>query len=236
MRLKNSFAPLTIIVGIVTFVTGALGLTLHLGTVTNTACRFEDVELCRFLDKGKTVNRLLKNGYIVKSTTIDAQGKKNEEVWEVAGENKAHVVNYEGGKETFNMIIIDNDLYVKDYLDGMWWKKPIDQAEKEGKLNIEKIVKNKQLEFKEIDGDISYQKLNGEKCRNSQCLRYKIVNNRSETDGDQYLLFDDQDYLLRKIQRQMANGSISEFTIDYELPTIEEPISAKEAADNQNVF
>jgi hypothetical protein len=236
MQLKNGFTPLTIIVGVVAFIASALGFNGKFAQNKNQACRFQDIELCRFLDKGPTVGSLLQKGYSVRSTTIDSLGNKNEEQWDVVGDNRAHVVNYQNEEEIFNMIIINDDLYVKDYSDGLWWKKPIDAAEKEGKLNIEKIAKNKQREFREIDGEINYQRLPAEECQNSLCLKYKIITSRSENQENQYLLFDDREYLLRKIKREMADGSINEFTIDYQLPVIDEPSLLKAANTNQNIF
>jgi hypothetical protein len=231
---KNfGFVPVTIVLSVMTFL--AAGASGYLFFVNQNSCKFDDKDLCQFLDRGNQTNEYIKHGYTVKSTTIDQDEKKTETLWENESTNRIHIVNNNDGEETLNMMIIDNDLYVKDYIDDYWWKKPVATEKTIGneEINIDNIVKTKQAEFKNLN-DLQYQKIGKENCDNDYCFKYLVIDpSKSEK---QYLYFSSQDYLLRKLRTENNNGSISEFVISYKTLLVQEPTLVKEADLDQNIF
>jgi len=188
------------------------------GQPLSSNCRFNDKDLCRFMNNFKG----LENMSVSSSTMVN--GKKTESTMEIQGTDKSHITTTVDGKEESNYISISNTTYMKDYSDNKWWKTTTDVKNNEGgnidwKAEFEKSVNDSQ-------DKTTYKKISKEACGKLTCLKYQVID-PNNTEVTQYMWFDTKEYLLRKT-RDEAKGVVTEATFSYDKENIQEPSPVKE--------
>jgi hypothetical protein len=156
--------------------------------------------------------------------TTDKEGKSFESTFETEGKDKTHMVSLMNGKEFSNTIMIGDTSYDKDYTDNKWWKRTIKDSSEKEKLNVEPEYETNFEDSKEVD-KTTYKKNGKEKVGKYNCFKYQIIN--PEIADTTYLWFDDQQYLLRKMSSESAEGKM-EAIYAYDKVSINEPSPTKE--------
>lgn len=198
---------------------GGLGL--------NSNCKYNDPDLCKFLNKMMTGD-FMKNGFSGNTTMTDKSGKKTLSRIESQGE-KMQMVTSVDSKETFNFIKIGDTTYMKDYSDGKWLKQVTPKVETTpgASQNFQQAgVEEFKNMFKEQEDKTTYKKIGKEACGSYNCFKYQIVNS-DRTDTTEYIFFDDNAYMMRKTQSVTKDGTTTEFEFDYGPVNITEPSPVK---------
>lgn len=198
---------------------GGLGL--------NPNCKYNDPDLCKFINK-MTSGDFMKNGFSGNTTMTDKSGKKTLSRIESQGE-KMHMVTSVDGKETFNFIKIDDATYMKDYSDGKWLKQVTPKVETTpgvGQNTQQSNIEDFKNMFKDQEDKITYKKIGKEACGSYNCFKYQVVNS-DRVDTTEYILFDDNAYMMRKTQSVAKDGAVTEFEFDYGPVNISEPSPVK---------
>lgn len=163
----------------------------------NPNCELNDPELCKYY-----------NNYVnmPKNYTLTSTGNygdvSGESVMIFDGENY-QMITKQGDKEISNMISIGDTTYTKDYSDNAWWKYTVTTTEGEEDetepINIEEDL---------VKDTTKYTFVGKEACGDLMCFKYEIILTGSTDGSKQFILFDDRDYLTRKVIIQNADGSI----------------------------
>jgi hypothetical protein len=195
----------------------------------NPNCEYNDPDLCKFLNNWKTIK-----DYSVKSVSTAKEGN-SESLFEISGEDKFHMMSSENGKELMNMITIGKTNYTKDYSDNKWWKQ------------VQKEIKNEYVDDMKLDFDedtkegqkpeqkTQYKQVGKEACGNLQCFKYEVMD-PGVTESQEFILFDDKEYRLRKNISIAKDGSRYESEISYSGVSIKEPSPTKDLPADQVVM
>lgn len=235
---KKSKGPLVIII-VVIAVLAALGLGFFFlkdailsakglnGQVLNPNCRLNDKDLCKFMSNFKG----LENMSAKTESTIN--GKKNETLTEVQGSDKIHMITTVEGKEEYNIIVIGNTTYTKDYTDNKWWKStqeetPDTQSKEDWNDAFEESVNN-------AEDKTTYKKIGKEACGKLTCFKYQVID-PAMTDSTEYIWFDTKKYSLRKTRSEGKDGVVTETTYTYENINITEPSPTKEMTNPAGAY
>lgn len=247
MENKKGFAPVLIVVGVV-LVLGIVGYFMMnkgktggilppiripgtAGLGLNSNCKLNDPELCRYIDKSIKMADSYAKGFVGTSTTTDSTGKKSENTWEMQGGN-SHFAMSENGKELSNMITLGNTTYTKDMTDGKWTK--FTYKAEDGKKSLfsfdpEEIKKQFKDVVKETEDKTVYKAMGKEACGSMQCFKYEIQSQLTPK-SKEFLYFDDQEYIMRKMRIEDMNGTTTETMFEFKAVTIKEPSPIKESA------
>ena len=246
MKNKKGLSPIIIIIAVVVLAAGVAGyqffgknkgggtvgggLLKIGGPALNSSCKFNDPEICRYMNRALEGD-IYKDGFSGKSITTDKSGEKTESLWEISVDGKSHFVTWENGKEISNMINTGDATYIKDYTDGKWFKttftKTQDGTKQPDTSNIEEFKKKMQDEIKEKEDNITYKNLGKEPCGSLTCFKYQIID-PDVIDSADYIYFDDREYLVRKTRNEDKDGQIIESTYEYKQVTITAPSPIKE--------
>ncbi|MBI2051983.1 hypothetical protein HYT33_04470 [Candidatus Roizmanbacteria bacterium] len=214
------------------------GISLPGGIGLNPNCKYNDPDLCKYINRALSGD-YFKGGVSFKSVTKDKSAKAvSEVVSETQGEDRSHFVILADGKETYNTIMIGNTVYLKDQKDGKWWKQTKEQKKEDGegdepeKKYDPKEIK-KQLEREE--SKIAYKKVGKEQCDSRTCFKYEMVN-PDFAEVTEYILFDDRDFILRKMISQTKDGTVTETTFAYENISINAPSPTKDVPQGQDIY
>lgn len=163
----------------------------------NPNCELNDPELCKYY-----------NNYVnmPKNYTLTSTGNygdiSGESVMIFDGENY-QMITKQGDKEISNMISIGDTMYTKDYSDNAWWKYTAEPSEVEEDetepINIEEEL---------VKDTTKYTFVGKEACGDLTCFKYEITLTESTDGSKQFILFDDREYLTRKVIIQNSDGSI----------------------------
>ncbi|MFA5926583.1 MAG: hypothetical protein WCT32_02160 [Patescibacteria group bacterium] len=189
----------------------------------NPNCRYNDPDLCKFINGWKEVKYFTMN-----SSDTAADGKTTASVFKMEGKENSQIIMSENGKESYQTISIGTTTYTKDYSDNKWFKytpKPTDTnvaAETESQVDFDTKVDD-------TADKTTYQKIGTEACAKLTCFKYKVVD-PANTDYTEFIYFDNKDYQLRKTRTEMKDGSVSEGTYDYAKLSISTPSPVKEGS------
>lgn len=189
----------------------------------NPKCELNDPELCKFINNWPNVK-----SYTIISTTNDATGVKSESIFEIAGDNKSHILMKADGKDSYETITIDKTTYTKDYTDNKWWKQTY-EPEKVDEFVKETMKETTFDDTKAVEDKTTYKSLGKEACGDLQCFKYQIVY-AEDTGTTDLMWFDDKDYLMRKQSTKDSEGNTSESIYTYGSIAISEPSPIKEGS------
>ncbi|MCL5784385.1 MAG: hypothetical protein M1142_03465 [Patescibacteria group bacterium] len=193
------------------------------GIGLNPNCKYNDPDLCKFINNFKDLKT-----YSIKSTTTAKSQPKMENLLELSGDDKFHMVTSENAKENYNVITIGDTTYTKDYSDNKWWKQVAPkQKEENTKIKDEVDVKDTVEEDK-----TTYKKIGMEACGSLQCFKYQVIS-PDMTDITEYIFFDNNQYMLRKTREEVKDGTVSEADYAYSGVNIQVPSPVKEAKPGQ---
>ena len=200
------------------------------GIGLNTNCKLNDPELCRYMDKSIKMADSYKTGFIGSSTTTDKTGKKSESRWEMR-DDRTHFVTLENGKEQSNIIVIGNTTYTKDLSDNKWTKFTLKSEQGDKNLfsfDVEEMKNRFKDTIKDTEDKMTYKSLGKESCGSLTCFKYEIIN-PLVTDIKEYVYFDDQEYIMRKMRIEDKSGLVTETMFEFKTVTIDEPSPIKES-------
>ncbi len=247
MRKDQGIAPIIIVIIVAVVAIGgyfflqksgkAPGLPLPSMVSLNPNCKFNDPDLCKY------VNRTIGADYFgksmaIKGTTKDKSGKAvSEMMMESEGQDKSHVVVSQDGKEITNTITIGKTTYIKDSKDGKWWKQTVEEPKTPDAQKAESTFDPKKLkdEFSQKEDKTTFKKIGKESCGSLTCFKYQIVNPDS-TDVTEYVYFDDQEYILRKMVTVTKDGETSETTFEFGTAKVSEPSPTKDVPKGENIY
>lgn len=191
--------------------------------VAESECKYDDKDLCKFITSWKDEKYIT-----MKGTSTDKDGKISTWLMKMEGENKSQMVSSEEGEEKYNTITIDNTTYTKDYTDNKWFKQT---SSSDSEVTNDYIKEDIDFDEKEasVEDKTTYQKIGKEKCDKWTCFKYQVID-PTNNESTQYIYFDDDEYLLRKMRTEELDGTITEITYDYSKFSISEPSPTKEGS------
>lgn len=187
----------------------------------NPNCELKDPELCKFMNNWQN-----QKDYSV-TTTSNMGGQTIESIFEISGQDKSHIVSKMNGKENLNTITIGNTTYTLDYTDNKWAKYTYtpDKQQNTPEQNVKDQVT---LDTKNTQPDKTvYKFIDKEACGDKTCFKYEIVD-AATTDTKQFIYFDDQDYLMRKMRIEDKANGVSESVYTYTGVNISVPSPVKD--------
>jgi outer membrane lipoprotein-sorting protein/nitrogen fixation-related uncharacterized protein len=188
--------------------------------VKNAKCDYEDKDLCKFLTAWKA-----NDDYTITSEQT-TDGKTTTMAIQYDGKDRTHI-KVTGGDTAYEVVTIGNDTYTLAG-NGTWYKQTTPQSETpdyNGDVDVD---------FSEPDEEgstVSYKKVGTEACGDRTCLKYEVVDT-STPDTKQFLWFDTEDFLLRKMETTSPDGSYTA-TFDYDEVTISVPSPTQDLGPNQ---
>lgn len=185
----------------------------------NSNCQYKDPELCKFLN-----NWANQKEYSVTSTSSFG-GMTIESLYEISGEDKFHMAAKQNGKEHSNIISIGDTTYTLDYSDNKWWKQTIKADEP--KESVEEEAKN-DFDLPESKDTTTYKFIAKEACGDRTCFKYELVDTSSTAETKQFIWFDDQEYLIRKMRIEDKQNGSMESVYSYGNVNIAVPSPVKE--------
>ena len=240
MENKKGFAPILVVALVVVVIAGVAGYIFMsnkggsalpkvnipgVKTALDSKCKFNDAELCKYINKGMAQD-MSKLNYTIKTTNIDPEGKISNGEMKMDNKGNSQIVSSEKGKETSNIIVMGNITYMKDFTDNKWFKmenESEDGQEMGDMPNMESIKE----EFEKQQENIEYKKIGKEACGTLTCFKYQIID-PTLTDTTQYIYFDDREYLMRKMSTKDQSGYSYEMIFEYGPVTITAPSPVKE--------
>lgn len=193
----------------------------------NPSCKYNDQAVCLFLSSWEKVTDVT-----ISSTLTAATGEKSTSLVEIQGQGNSHIVNYNNaGQEVSNWIILGDNLYSKDYSDGIWWKQALTEEDKQ-LLDAQNISDFSNSEA----NNFNYIQSGTEPCGTLTCYVYQVID-PSNSDITRYIIYiDTQDYRQQKERVENQDGSITESSFQYEPVNITEPTPTKLASADQNIL
>jgi len=240
MENKKGFAPILVVALVVVVIAGVAGYIFMsnkggsalpkvnipgVKTALDSKCKFNDAELCKYINKGMAQD-MSKLNYTIKTASTDSEGKKSNSEMKMDNKGNTQIVSSEKGKETSNIIVMGNITYMKDFTDNKWFKmenESEDGQEMGDMPNMESIKE----EFEKQQENIEYKKIGKEACGTLTCFKYQIID-PTLTDTTQYIYFDDREYLMRKMKTEDQSGYSYEMIFEYGPVTITAPSPVKE--------
>lgn len=208
---------------------GAIGL--------SSRCKHTDVDLCKFINRLKKADYFNGNFSGINTTTIEGRVLKSS--WKINDANASELTNMEDGAVVFQIITLGTTVYVRDFIEGGWWKQEVastkDQAITLDAYDPKQLKKRSiaDISQKMARSDFIFQKK--EACGNRVCFQYQIKD-PAVPGVQEYIYFDTKEYILRKTRLEEPNGTLTEMEYDYQKVIIRPPDQAKKAQPGQNIF
>lgn len=197
----------------------------------NPACGYNDPDLCKFINNWKTLKQ-----YSVKSSSSGTKdAPASSMVFEISGEDKTHISISSVEKENYNLITIGDTTYTKDFSDNKWWKQKQPKTKDQVKEKFDFKFESKTEGAAGNQAKTEYKKEGLEGCGSLQCFKYQVIS-PGIADSQEYIWFDNKDYLLRKMLTKSKDGEETVVEFFYGNINISEPSPTKDAAPNQIVL
>ena len=240
MENKKGFAPILVVVLVVVAIAGVAGYMFMsnkgesvlpkvnipgVKTVLDSKCKFNDAELCKYVNKAMTQD-MSKLNYTIKTASTDPEGNISNSEMKMDNKGNSQIVSSDKEKETSNIIVMGNITYMKDYTDGKWFKME-NESEDNQEMGEMPNMESMKEEFEKQQENIEYKKIGKEACGTLNCFKYQIID-PTLTDSVQYIYFDDREYLMRKMSTQDQSGYTYEMIFEYGPVTITTPSPVKE--------
>lgn len=178
----------------------------------------DDQDFCKF-----TSSFTAAEAYTAVMETSGANGSSTTTL-KVDGDDSQMTVT-DGGNVAADYITIGNATYIKDITDGKWTKTTSQENET---ANLKEDIG---IDFDESDVPeaerTEYKNLGKEACGNLTCFKYQVIDPTAEAGEEQFIWFDDDDYLLRKWTFSGGEGTTT-MTLSYDGVSIKEPSPIKE--------
>ncbi|MBL8121432.1 hypothetical protein JNM87_01650 [Candidatus Saccharibacteria bacterium] len=139
------------------------------------------------------------------------------------------------GASAMEIITIGDTTYTKG--GQYWWKQTTDTNSTQ---ETSSTIKPEDFDFDvptedELDtAGAEYKKLGKEACGSFTCFKYQFIDS-TNTSTKQFLWFDDEDYRMRKLSIENADGSKSEQVYSYDNVSVTVPSPVKELGPNQYI-
>lgn len=179
-------------------------------------CQLQDQNLCQFVK-----NADKKSNYKIHSITVFADGNQVESFLEYSGQDYSYI-GKDNGKEV-RVIKINDTIYTQD-LDGKWFK-----TKNNRNLQNQEIPGRFQFSLKEVNTGTksavtqrAFKFLGKEPCVTLNCFKYQMIN-LEKSDEENYIWFDDKEYLIRRQLTKQENGSVFDVEYSYEPVNISVP-------------
>jgi uncharacterized protein (UPF0333 family) len=182
-----------------------------------------DSDFCKFASNW--------NGLESYKAVITGSGAEGNSVMTIEVENskRSKFTMTVNGAETMASVTIDNTSYIKDLTDGKWAKYTSTTQD-----NDTDVKDDISINFKddpatpEKEDATTYAKIGKEACGKLTCFKYKVTDPSTPAD-EQFVWFDDKDYLLRQWSNK-SEGVTSLMAISYEKVSISVPSPVKESS------
>ena len=248
MENKKGFTPILVVVLVVVAAAGVAGYMLMnkkgdsalpkvnipgVKTVLDSKCKFNDAELCKYVNKGLAQD-MSKLNYTIKTASTDSEGNKSNSEMKMDNKGNSQIVSSEKEKETSNIIVMGNTTYMKDYTDGKWFKME-NESEDNQEMGQMPDMESIKEEFQKEQENIEYKKIGKEACGTLNCFKYQIID-PNQTSSTQYIYFDDREYVMRKMSSIDQSGYTYEMIFEYGPVTITAPSPVKEMPSYDSVI
>jgi hypothetical protein len=239
LKSSHGFAPIVLILIVVALALAGGGYFLFNKSGTsipglpstnlNSNCKFNDPDLCKFLNNWQAASQQ----YSIKTINTSKNSANTETLFELSGTDKFHMLTSEAGKEVYNLISIGDTTYTKDLTDGKWWKQKTQKTAEDLKAQNE-FKAPEATNSQEVD-KTTYQALGKEACETMQCFKYQVLN-PDNGDSTEYIWFDDKNYLIRKNVVESKDLGTSESTFNYNNINISTPSPTKDAPEGKVIM
>ncbi len=192
-------------------------------------CFHTDVDFCQFLSVMRKEPYDQSYGIF-----ISEQGEKSSRVNWILNKNDKHIQVITGEKESMNMIISREYVYLKDYRDGLWWRQPRAQMDQYViELAFDPEVFLKTILERYNSPEISIKAVETVGCGSKQCTRYTVQNSTNET--QEYVDIDQETMRLVRYAGK-NNAVLTSFTVQYGNKEMGVVGEVKDAEKGQNIF
>lgn len=185
------------------------------------SCEFGDINFCRYIDASAKV-RDSKAHSILKSKN----GNTIESFFENSGNNFTYS-SREDGVDKVAIVKLDNTTYTKNFVRDNWQKevKKTDDFGKQENVNGNFAFNIKELNQRGVkeSGKKMFKAMGNDLCGKLTCYKYQLITIGKENELS-YIWFDNKDFLLRKQQSQLSDGSEFSINYSYEKVSIEAPL------------
>lgn len=139
------------------------------------------------------------------------------------------------GEAAFEMIMVGDDTYSKT--GGVWWKKAGAKADDTTSATPEVNPDDYKYDVP-VSKDVGpqYKSLGKEACGKYTCFKYWLVDSSDKSGDKMYLMFDTQDYLMRKVRSESSDGAVMVQNYSYDDATVTIPTEFKTLAPNQMII
>lgn len=186
---------------------------------------FNDQDLCKFLNSWNA-NKKFK---LDASSTVD--GKTSRTVMTVDGDKSYMKMD---GSYAMEVISMGDTTYTK--AGEVWWKQTTKKTEvAESPVSKDDFKFEDPKEGSKDKNLTKYVKVGKEACGKLSCFKYQ-VSDPSNTYSNEYIWFDDEDYLIRKTVSEGKDGTRSESVFSYDNVSVSAPSPVKELAPNQYII
>lgn len=189
----------------------------------NAECRYDDPELCKFIN-----NWNMPSEYSMYSIMTGAKSPTIEFESRVDGDD-SHTIMKDGGTVTHESINLGGVDYIKDLTDNVWWKIVKEEGVEQPIAEAIEIDYNFTEKMEMVEDKTTYVRIGMEACGKAQCYKYQVIDPENNSTKE-FIWFDDEDYLMRKMRSEEQGGamSVSEITTTYGNITISTPSPVKE--------
>ncbi len=191
-------------------------------------CISDDEEYCAFLSNLKPHVFDQTHGTFTTQT-----GKKASKVNWVLDRGNKQIQVFTEDAEAMNMIVVDDQVYMKDYRDGLWWQQNRRELERyivELEFDPEVFIPAVIDRFEESVNAVPLEQV---PCGQQTCIRYQIGSEGE--DKKEYIDIDPNTNTLVRYAAQ--NGEeMRAFSVQYQAKAIVVPDQTKQAAEDQNIF
>jgi len=187
-------------------------------TLTTNTCT-QDEAMCAFLEKvaDKDKYYTMPITATISISTINSATPTGQVVLQADTKNNVYVTSSESGKIQGELLLVNDTLYKKNLVKGNW--------QKQNSLNTQAFIEFRQKALNEIkvpNEKIAYTLIGKETCGSQTCFVYQFIN-AERSSIKETIYFDTNDYLLRKLVSQTANGTTTETSFSYNDLTITPP-------------
>jgi hypothetical protein len=199
---------------------------------TATVCDTDDQDLCKFLFSFKSVD-----SYRATVASKDSKGAQTTATFETDSDGDSRVlvkgIKVKDKSVSFEYIVIGKTIYFKSS-DGNWWKQALSTEKEKEYTSSYDFDLEEPDSTKDPAAQIKYKSVGQDYCDIYWCFKYQVID-PGNPGSVQYIWFDTQQYLLRRMTTN-SGGTSTDVSFKYVDITIGAPSSVKILGPNQYIL